>query len=109
MNNVAWVSLVIAGVLEVVWALAMKQSNGFSKLWPSVITFAAMWASFAFLSHALKTLPLGVSYAVWVGIGTVGVSIFSVVWFKESLSLLQVVCISFIILGIVGLKLQSQY
>lgn len=109
MNIAAWVSLLIAGIFEVVWALAMKQSNGFSKLWPSVITFAAMWASFAFLSYALKTLPLGVSYAIWVGIGTVGVSIFSVVWFKESLSFIQVICISFILLGIVGLKLHSQH
>ncbi|WP_404342573.1 DMT family transporter [Pseudoalteromonas mariniglutinosa] len=103
----AWVSLIIAGIFEVIWALAMKQSDGFSKLWPSVITFSAMWASFAFLSFALKSLPLGVSYAIWVGIGVVGVSIFSVVLLNESLSLFQCVCIGFIFIGIVGLKIQA--
>ena len=93
MNNAAWVSLFIAGFFEVVWALAMKQSNGFTKLWPSIITFAAMWASFAFLSFALKSLPLGISYTIWVGIGAVGVSIVSVLWLKESISLIQLGCI----------------
>tara|TARA_R110002051_G_scaffold245620_1_gene305317 strand:+ start:302 stop:628 length:327 start_codon:yes stop_codon:yes gene_type:complete len=107
MNIAAWVSLLIAGIFEVVWALSMKQSNGFTKLWPSVITFLAMWVSFAFLSFALKSLPLGISYAVWVGIGTLGITIMSFVWFKEPLSAFQIGCIILILTGIVGLKVQG--
>ncbi|KPH65050.1 multidrug transporter [Pseudoalteromonas porphyrae] len=107
MNNAAWFSLFIAGLFEVVWALAMKQSNGFTKLWPSIITFAAMWASFAFLSFALKSLPLGISYTMWVGIGAVGVSIVSVLWLKESISLIQLGCIGLILIGIIGLKIHT--
>ncbi|WP_249364070.1 multidrug efflux SMR transporter [Pseudoalteromonas sp. S2721] len=107
MNNAAWISLLIAGIFEVIWALAMKQSNGFTKLWPSVVTFAAMWASFAFLSFALKSLPLGISYAIWVGIGTVGVSIFSVIWLRESITIFQIICIILILVGIIGLKFQT--
>ncbi|MBB1301726.1 MAG: quaternary ammonium compound-resistance protein SugE [Pseudoalteromonas rhizosphaerae] len=107
MNIAAWVSLLIAGIFEVVWALSMKQSNGFTKLWPSVITFLAMWVSFAFLSFALKSLPLGISYAVWVGIGTLGITIMSFVWFKEPLSAFQIGCIILILIGIVGLKVQG--
>lgn len=107
MNSAAWMSLLIAGIFEVVWALAMKQSNGFTKLWPSVITFISMWISFAFLSYALKSLPLGVGYAVWVGIGTVGICLFSFVWLKEPLSLVQLGCIGLILAGVIGLKLHS--
>lgn len=107
MNIAAWVSLLIAGIFEVVWALAMKQSDGFTKLWPSVITFTAMWVSFAFLSYALKSLPLGVGYTVWVGIGTVGICLFSVVWLKEPLSIAQLGCITLILAGVIGLKLHS--
>lgn len=107
MNTAAWVSLLIAGIFEVVWAMFMKQSNGFTKLWPSVITFLAMWVSFAFLSYALKFLPLGVSYAVWVGIGTLGVTIMSFVWLKEPLSIFQIGCIGLILIGIIGLKVQG--
>ena len=107
MNTAAWVSLLIAGIFEVVWAMFMKQSNGFTKLWPSVITFLAMWISFSFLSYALKFLPLGVSYAVWVGIGTLGVTIMSFVWFKEPLSIFQIGCIGLILIGIIGLKVQG--
>ncbi|WP_409424659.1 MULTISPECIES: DMT family transporter [unclassified Pseudoalteromonas] len=107
MNTAAWISLLIAGIFEVVWAIFMKQSNGFTKLWPSIITFLSMWISFAFLSYALKFLPLGVSYAVWVGIGTLGVTIMSFVWFKEPLSFLQIGCIGLILIGIIGLKVQG--
>ena len=107
MNTAAWISLLIAGIFEVVWAIFMKQSNGFTKLWPSVITFLSMWISFAFLSYALKFLSLGVSYAVWVGIGTLGVTIMSFVWFKEPLSFLQIGCIGLILIGIIGLKVQG--
>ncbi|MGE6462121.1 DMT family transporter [Pseudoalteromonas tetraodonis] len=107
MNTAAWISLLIAGIFEVVWAIFMKQSNGFTKLWPSVITFLSMWISFAFLSYALKFLPLGISYAVWVGIGTLGVTIMSFVWFKEPLSFLQIGCIGLILIGIIGLKVQG--
>jgi quaternary ammonium compound-resistance protein SugE len=108
MNQIAWVCLLIAGLLEIVWVIAMKYSDGFSKLWPSVVTFGAMWLSFSFLSYALKTLPLGMSYAIWVGVGAVGVAIVSFTWFKEAMTLGQVICIALIIIGIAGLKLMSK-
>ena len=108
MNQIAWVCLFVAGLLEIVWVIAMKYSDGFSKLWPSVLTFGAMWLSFSFLSYALKTLPLGMSYAIWVGVGAVGVAIVSLTWFKEPMTLGQVICIALIVIGIVGLKLMSK-
>lgn len=100
----AWISLVIAGMFEIVWAISMKYSDGFSKLWPTLITFGAMWISFAFLSYALKTIPLGTAYAVWVGIGAVGVAIVGVLWFKEPAGFARLMCISMIVMGVVGLK-----
>ena len=108
MNQIAWVCLLIAGLLEIVWVIAMKYSDGFSKLGPSVVTFVAMWLSFSFLSYALKTLPLGVSYAIWVGVGAVGVAIVSFTWFKEAITLGQIICITMIVIGITGLKLMSK-
>lgn len=100
----AWVFLGIAGLLEIVWASAMKQSAGFSRLWPSVVTIVAMLASFALLALAMKSLPQSVSYAVWVGIGAVGVAIVGVVRYHERLSAGQWVCLALIAVGIVGMK-----
>lgn len=100
-----WILLTIAGLLEVVWASAMKKSHGFSVLGPSVVTLVAMLASFALLALAMKSLPLGVSYSVWVGIGAVGSAIVGVVWLGERLSPGQVVCLVLIAVGIVGLRL----
>ena len=103
----AWFYLVIAGLLEITWAIGLKYTYGFSRLGPSVLTVCAMIASFAFLSVALKTIPLGTAYAVWTGIGAVGVAIIGMVLFGESRELLRILCIMLIIIGAVGLKLVS--
>lgn len=102
-----WTALVIAGFFEIVWALALKSSDGFSRLWPSVIFGVAAWVSFAFLSQALKTIPMGTAYAVWTGIGAVGIAVVGIVWLKEPADLARVLCIMLIIGGIVGLKLTA--
>ena len=81
----AWAYLLIAGVLEVVWAIGLKYTEGFSRLWPSVITATAMVASIYFLAQALKTLPVGTGYAVWTGIGAVGTAILGIFLFSESI------------------------
>ncbi|RXJ72841.1 quaternary ammonium compound-resistance protein SugE [Veronia nyctiphanis] len=100
----AWLFLLVAGLFEVVWAVMLKQSEGFTKLWPSVITIAAMWVSFGCLAMALKTLPIGNAYAIWTGIGAVGVAIVGIVWFNESIDFVRVACIGLIVAGVVGLK-----
>ncbi len=103
-----WVLLTIAGLLEVVWAYWLKQTHGFTRLWPSVITLGAMFASFALLARAMQSLPLGISYTVWVGIGAVGSVAVGALLLGERLSPLQAVCISMIALGIVGLKFTTR-
>ncbi|HEU5180513.1 MAG TPA: quaternary ammonium compound efflux SMR transporter SugE [Candidatus Polarisedimenticolia bacterium] len=100
----AWLQLLVAGILEVVWAIGMKYSAGFSKLWPSVITVAAALASFYYLSLALHTLPVGTAYAVWTGIGAVGTAALGILLFGESVSALRIACILLIVVGILGLK-----
>lgn len=101
----AWVILVLAGILEVCWAVGLKYSAGFSRLWPSVATVSAMVASLALLGIALRTLPLGTAYAVWTGIGTIG-TVFVGIWlFGEAASLVRLLCVSLILFGIIGLKL----
>jgi len=103
----AWFLLVVAGVFEVVWAVALKYSDGFSKLWPSVIFGVSAYISFVCLSHAIKTLPIGTSYAVWTGIGAVGIAIVGIVWFGEPANAARIICISFIVVGILGLRLSG--
>ncbi len=100
-----WLFLGIAGLMEIVWAVGLKHTEGFTRLWPSVITIAAMWVSFWFLSLALKTIPMGNAYAVWTGIGAVGVAIVGIVWFNEPADLKRILSIGLIVLGIAGLKL----
>ena len=102
-----WFLLVIAGLFEVCWAIGLKYSQGFTKLIPSVLTIIGMIASFYFLSLALKHLPLGTAYAIWTGIGTIGTVLFGIVLFKEPVDIIRLVCIGFIVAGIVGLKLVS--
>lgn len=102
-----WIFLLIAGVFEVGWALGLKYSQGFSKLVPSVLTVIGMIASFYFLSLALKNLPLGTAYAIWTGIGTIGTVILGIILFKEPMSVIRLLCIGFIVTGIIGLKLVS--
>ena len=104
----AWFYLVIAGILEVVWAVGMKYSEGWTKLYPSIFTIISMVIGFYFLSLAVKTLPLGTSYAVWTGIGTIGTVIYSVLYFKEPVDGIKIICILLIVMGIVGLKIFSK-
>jgi quaternary ammonium compound-resistance protein SugE len=103
----AWIFLLVAGVLEVFWAISLKYTDGFSRLWPTVVTVAGMIASFYFLAQALKTIPVGTGYAVWTGIGAAGTAILGIVLFAEEASVSRFVCIGLILAGIVGLKLFS--
>ncbi|MCG5514039.1 quaternary ammonium compound efflux SMR transporter SugE [Ectothiorhodospira shaposhnikovii] len=101
----AWLALIIAGLLEVVWAIGLKASEGFTRLWPSVVTLTAMSASFWLLAQAMKTIPVGTAYAIWVGIGVVGTFILGILYYGETLSLLRVLSVLLIVAGLVGLKL----
>ena len=103
----AWIWLTLAGLLEIVWAIGLKYTDGFSRLWPSLVTGAAMLASIYFLALAVRTIPIGTGYAVWTGIGAVGVAILGMILFNESRDLLRIGSILLIIAGIVGLKLVS--
>ena len=100
----AWIYLLIAGVLEVVWAVAMKYSEGWTKFYPSIFTIVSMAIGFYFLSLSVKTLPLGTAYAVWTGIGTIGTVVFGIIFFKEPFDVIKAVCILLIVIGIVGLR-----
>jgi len=103
----AWIMLAVAGVLEVVWAVSLKRTQGFTLLWPSVFTIAAMLGSFFLLARAMLTLPTGVAYAVWVGIGAVGAALVAATLFGERLTTLQIAFLAMIAAGIVGLKLAT--
>ncbi len=103
----AWILLAIAGVFEVGWAIGLKYTEGFTRLWPSIGTVAAMALSLFCLGLALRTLPVGTAYAVWTGIGAVGTAILGIVLFGESAAAARLVCIGLIVAGIVGLKLFS--
>jgi quaternary ammonium compound-resistance protein SugE len=100
----AWLYLTVAGVLEIVWAIGLKYTEGFTRLVPSVITIVAMIASVWFLAVALRTIPVGTGYAVWTGIGAVGTAILGIVLFNEPAHAARVACIGLIVAGIVGLK-----
>jgi quaternary ammonium compound-resistance protein SugE len=102
-----WFILFVAGLLEIVWAVGLKYTDGFTRLWPSVWTIAAMVASMLLLSFALKTLPVGTAYAIWVGIGAVGTAIAGIVLFGESVSTVKIVSIVLLLVGMAGLKLSS--
>ncbi len=103
-----WLYLIVAGCLEVVWALGLRYTEGFTKPVASVVTIGAMCASVWLLSIALKSIPVGTGYAVWVGIGAVGAAIGGVILFGESKSAARIACISLIVLGVIGLKLFSE-
>jgi quaternary ammonium compound-resistance protein SugE len=102
--NLAWILLVVAGLLEIVWAVSMKASHGFTKLNFTAITLIAAALSFWLLGLAMRQLPVGTAYAVWTGIGVVGAAILGIVLFGESLSLVRIGCIALIVIGIAGLK-----
>jgi len=103
----AWSYLVVAGVLEIVWAIGLKYAAGFSRLVPSVVTIAAMLASVWFLALALRTIPVGTGYAVWTGIGSIGTAILGIILFGEPATAARLACIGLIVAGIAGLKLVS--
>ncbi len=99
-----WILLIIAGLLEVGWAIGLKYSEGFTRLWPSVFTVVTMALSVFLLAVAMRSLPVGTAYAVWTGIGVVGTVILGIVLFGESASLARLACVGLIIAGIAGLK-----
>ena len=103
-----WLYLFIAGLTEIAWAIGLKQTHGWTRLWPSVITAALMVVSFLFLSLALKTLPIGTAYAVWTGIGAAGTAIVGIYFFGESRDAVRIVCIALIIAGVAGLRVFSR-
>lgn len=102
-----WLLLAIAGLLEVVWAIGLKHTHGFTRLTPSLVTLAAMGASFYLLSVAMRTLPLGTAYAVWVGIGAVGTAIAGIFLFQEPATPLRLLSLVLVVAGIVGLRLAA--
>lgn len=101
----AWVYLFVAGLLEVGWAIGMKYSDGFTRLWPSALTIVSIVVSLFLLSLSLKSIPIGTAYAVWAGIGTVGTAIVGIAVFSESTDVLRLASIGLIAVGLVGLKL----
>ena len=103
----AWVYLAVAGLLECAWAIGMKQSQGFTRLWPSVWTIALMIASFALLAVAMNRLPAGTAYAVWTGIGAAGTALLGILILKEPATAARLACIGLILAGVIGLKLVS--
>ncbi len=103
----AWMYLIIAGILEIGWAIGLKYTDGFTRLWPSIGTVGCMIVSFLLLSTSLKTIPVGTGYAVWTGIGAVGTAIVGMAFLGEPRNVARVVCIVLIVAGIVGLKFFS--
>ena len=103
----AWAYLLVAGLFEVSWAVGLKYTDGFSRLFPSLATLIAMVLSVAFLELALRSLPLGTAYAVWTGIGVIGTTVLGIHLFGESAAMLRLGCIAIIVAGIVGLRLTA--
>jgi quaternary ammonium compound-resistance protein SugE len=103
----AWIYLLLAGLFEIVWAIGLKYTEGFTKLWPTVGTIAAMVVSMGLLGIAAKDLPIGTAYAVWTGIGAVGAAILGIVLFAEPATALRIASIGLIVAGVIGLKLAS--
>lgn len=103
----AWFLLLVAGLMEVGWAIGLKYTQGFTRFWPSALTLAAMIASVILLGVAMKTLPVGTSYAVWVGIGAVGTAILGMILFHEPATAGRLISLGLILAGIIGLKLAT--
>ena len=105
----AWVVLFVAGLLEIGWAIGLKYTDGFTRLWPSIATAGAMVISFLLLSQALKTIPVGTGYAVWTAIGAVGTVVVGMVFLNEPRELGRILCVLMIIGGVIGLKMSSSH
>lgn len=106
-NGMAWAILIMAGLFEVGWAVGLKYTEGFTRLWPTLGTVLAMIVSLGLLGVALRTLPLGTAYAVWTGVGTVGTALLGMALFQDPADPLRLACIGLIVAGIVGLKLAT--
>lgn len=104
----AWICLTLAGLFEVVWAATMKESHGFTRLIPSIITLVFMLLSFGLLSYSMKTLPLGTAYTIWVGIGAIGAFVTGIVAFGESLTFMRVLAAVLIVAGVILLKVTTK-
>ena len=104
-TRMPWLLLVVAGLLEIGWALGLKYTKGFTELWPTIGTLAAMIASISLLGIAMRSLPVGTAYAVWTGIGAVGTVMLGILLFGESAGIARLACVALILAGIVGLKL----
>lgn len=107
MERYAWVFLYVAGIFEIAWAVGLKYTQGFTRLWPSVGTAAAMLASFVFLAQALRVIPVGTAYAVWTGVGATGTALLGMLLLGESRDALRLACIALIVAGVAGLHLLS--
>jgi quaternary ammonium compound-resistance protein SugE len=103
----SWVYLLLAGVLEIVWAIGLKYTHGFTRFWPSVVTISVAWLSFYLLALAVKTIPVGTGYAIWTGIGAAGVAILGMILLGEPATITRLLFLALIIIGIVGLKLSD--
>lgn len=103
----AWIILIVAGLLEVVWAIGLKYSEGFTRFWPSVLTIIAMVISMGLLGIAMKSLPAGTAYSIWVGIGAVGTVVLGIALLGEPANAARLISVAFIIAGIIGLKLAT--
>ena len=103
----AWAILVVAALFEIGWAIGLKYTEGFTRLWPSLWTIAALIVSVALLAYAARTLPIGTAYAVWTGIGAGGTAILGVWLFDEPATIARITCLTLIVAGVVGLKLAS--
>lgn len=101
----AWFTLLLAGLLEIGWAVGLKYTNGFTRLTPSLLTTGAMILSVVLLGHAVRSLPLGTAYAIWTGIGTIGSVVLGILLFAEPFGALRLGCVALIVAGIVGLKI----
>jgi len=108
MGKMAWITLLVAGLLEIVWAIGLKYTQGFTRLGPSLVTIGAMIVSMGLLGLAVRTLPIGTAYAVWTGIGTVGTVLVGIAALGESASPVRLLCVALIVIGIIGLKLIPQ-
>lgn len=105
----AWITLFIAGLFEIAWAVGLKYTQGFTRLWPSLWVLATMAVSIYLLAQAVRTIPIGTAYAVWTGIGAAGTALIGIVVLKEAVDLPRVLCLLLVVVGIVGLKLFSSH